>query len=70
MIEPFFAGIWCGKSKPLCREYLEPLISEMEDLMSNGMIVNSHLINVKFGLCICDTPARVMLKGTKKIYMK
>lgn len=63
MFEPFFAAIWCGKSKPPCKEYLEPFISEMKDLMSEGLIVNSHLIKVKFGFCVCDTPARALIKG-------
>lgn len=63
MIEPFVAGIWCGVSKPPCREYLEPFIAEMKSLISDGLIINLKRITVKFGFCICDTPARAMIKG-------
>lgn len=62
-VEPFFAGIWCGTSKPLLKEYLEPFVVEMKSLMINGVIVNSHKIDVRFGIFICDTPARVLIKG-------
>lgn len=35
----------------------------MELLLGNGLTINGHFIEIKFGLCICDTPARVMVKG-------
>lgn len=65
MIEPFIAGIWCGESKPPCREYLEPYISELKELLSNGLDVNLQHIIVKFGIGIMDSPARSMVKGEK-----
>lgn len=67
MIEPFFAGIWCGVSKPPCSEYLAPFISEMKMLVSDGLVVNLHRIIVKFGFCICDSPARALIKGKNYI---
>lgn len=70
IVEPFFAGIWCGKSKPLLKEYLEPFVLEMKNLIANGVTVNSHKINVKFGIFICDTPARVLIKGIVSIKIK
>lgn len=64
-IVPFIAGIWCGVSKPPLNEYLLPFVSEMKNLLCNGLTINSHHIQIKFGLCICDTPARALIKGKK-----
>lgn len=62
-MEPFVIGIWCGESKPILNEYIKPFISEMKILLANGLMIGSNLIRIMFGLCISDTPARVMMKG-------
>lgn len=60
---PIVAGIWCGNGKPPLNEYLTPLISELKELLMNGITINNHSIGIRFGWCICDTPARSFLKG-------
>lgn len=65
MVAPFIAGIWCGESKPPCKEYLKPFISEMKELLVNGLNIDLTHINVKFGFCISDTPARALIKGKR-----
>lgn len=57
-------GIWCGTSKPLLKEYLDPLIDELHSILSNGISINSQRIIVKIGQVICDSPARAFIKGT------
>lgn len=56
-------GIWCGDSKPWIDEYLAPLITEIKCATSNGLTVNSHLIKIKVGRIVGDTPARSFIKG-------
>lgn len=65
MVEPFIAGIWCGESKPPCKEYLKPLISEMKELLVNGFNIDLAHIIVKFGICVSDSPARALIKGKR-----
>lgn len=63
-VQPMVVGIWAGESKPLLSEYLEPLIDELETLLTDGIRINSHHIGIKIGQIICDTPARAFIKGT------
>lgn len=58
-------GIWCGDSKPPLNEFLEPLISELDDMLVNGISINGQNISVKFGRAPCDTPARSHMKSNK-----
>lgn len=56
-------GIWYGGSKPVLNEYIAPFVGELVDILSYGVRVGDHQIKIKFGLVICDTPARSMMKG-------
>lgn len=56
-------GIWFGKSKPNINEYLKHLVPELKNILSTGLFINSFQIFIKFGLIVCDTPARSMIKG-------
>lgn len=56
-------GIWYGETKPILNEYLDPFVTELEDIISNGIVVNNHLVKVEFGRVHSDTPARCFLKG-------
>lgn len=56
-------GIWSGESKPHLTEYLEPLISELKNILMNGVYIKSKHISVRMGKIICDTPARCFIKG-------
>lgn len=63
-VEPMVVAVWCGDSKPPLMEYMEPFVSEMDDLLKNGCTINSHQIKIKFGVCPCDSPARSWATGT------
>lgn len=64
-IKPFAVQIWSGESKPsVLNEFLAEFVSEMKRLMTNGLDVNGHHINIFFRCCICDSPARAFVKGT------
>lgn len=63
-IKPFAVQIWCGESKPdPLNDYLEQFVSELNDLMENGMQINGKHITVLFRCFICDSPARSFVKG-------
>lgn len=62
-IPPMVIAIWCGASKPALNEFLLPLVTELKSILSPGIDVNGHHIQINFGLLICDTPARAFLKG-------
>lgn len=56
-------AIWHGESKPILNEYIETFVTELRTLLETGMIVNGHHVEIRFGVAICDTPARSFLKG-------
>lgn len=63
-IKPKVIGIYFGSSK--CADldsYLGPFVSEMKEVMTNGIIINSHKITVLLRAIICDSPARSFVKG-------
>lgn len=60
---PMVIGVWCGESKPPLNEYLMSLISELKDILINGISIGFHHITIKFGRIHCDTPARSHMKG-------
>lgn len=62
-IPPMVIGIWYGESKPILNEYLASFVAELEDVLSNGIVVNDNFVKVKFGRVHSDTPARCFLKG-------
>lgn len=65
-IRPFIIAIWCGSySKPTNRdEFLRPFTTELNSLMTSGMDINDRHICIDFCCCICDSPARALIKGT------
>ena len=63
---PFRIGIYCGKGKPKnLDKYCANLISELNDLLDNGIEVDGKKIEVKVLSFICYLPARSFLKCTK-----
>lgn len=63
MVKPFVIGIWAGESKPDLNEYLLPLVTELQTILSSGIYINTHHVTFKLGQIICDTPARAYIKG-------
>lgn len=62
-IRPMIIGVWYGESKPVVNEYLERFVAELKNILPEEIHMNAKCIKVKFGLVICDTPARSMIKG-------
>lgn len=63
-IQPIVIAVWCGDSKPtVLNDFLRPFVDELNGLLNNGVIINGHQINIFIRAFICDTPARVFLKG-------
>ncbi|XP_055682561.1 uncharacterized protein LOC129789619 [Lutzomyia longipalpis] len=63
-IEPQVAAIYCGESKPeSVHHYLNYFVGEMNNLVTNGIIINTHKLNVTIHSFVCDSPARSFVKG-------
>lgn len=63
-IEPFAIAIWCGQQKPKnLNAYLGPFVTELINLIRNGMEINGFHININLRCIVCDTPARCFVKG-------
>lgn len=56
-------AIWSGDSKPQVNEYLMLFVTELSTIISNGIQIGKHIVKVKFGRIIADTPARSHMKG-------
>ena len=64
--EPFPISIWCGIGKPPCvHKFVDPFLTELEDLLRNGLFVDSVHYDVKFDCACCDAPARAYSKCIK-----
>lgn len=63
-VKPFVVGIYAGITKPTnLEQFLRPFVVELSEIVSNGLQVNGHDIEVKINCFICDTPARALVKG-------
>lgn len=62
-IKPMVIGIYCGRGKPDLKCFLNPFVSEMKDVLINGMIINNCRVTFKIRSFICDSPARAFVKG-------
>ncbi|KAI8119750.1 hypothetical protein CVS40_9025 [Lucilia cuprina] len=59
-------GVYEGYTKPKCvNEYLSPLISEIKNIISNGLTFNFRNYNVSVRCFIMDTPARSFVLSCK-----
>lgn len=62
----FIVAIFCGNQKPNpLDEYLNELLSELKDLMQNGLYAIEKQYRVSVFAFVCDAPARSFLKCTK-----
>ncbi|XP_075741458.1 uncharacterized protein LOC142790722 [Rhipicephalus microplus] len=58
-IPPFVVGIFTGPGKPAsANEFLNKLVSDLQQLLSQGMIFHGHLIDVSLKCFVLDAPAR------------
>lgn len=62
-------AIWSGNSKPILNEYLLPFVTELKEVLTNGVKIGLNHIKLGFGRILADTPARSFIKG-ENICMK
>lgn len=64
--KPFIVGIFCGNSKPNpLDQYLNDFITELYDLLQNGIHLNGNFYKINLHSFICDAPARAYIKCIK-----
>ena len=57
-------GNFLGQSKPAnLKEYLDPLVNELNELMEKGIKIANKLIKIRVWAIIADSPARAFIKG-------
>ncbi|XP_051165282.1 uncharacterized protein LOC127284046 [Leptopilina boulardi] len=63
---PLIIALFGGNSKPdSATEFFEKFVTEMNQIILNGICINGVWYAVNFLGFICDTPARSFAKGTK-----
>lgn len=63
-IQPMVIGIFCGTGK--CSDlvqFLSPMVEEINEIITNGVEINSHKISMSVNCFICDSPARAFVKS-------
>uniref|UniRef100_A0A1B0CU09 Transposase domain-containing protein n=1 Tax=Lutzomyia longipalpis TaxID=7200 RepID=A0A1B0CU09_LUTLO len=62
--QPRVIAIYCGESKPdNLNAFLDPFVTEMNELINNGIIINNYKVTIGIHSFICDSPARSFIKG-------
>lgn len=59
-------ALYGGKTKPSNLDFLHDSIRELHQLLVNGFSCGEKNIACKFKFCICDAPARAMVKCVKQ----
>ena len=63
---PFVIGLYYGSEKPRsAEEFLTDFVTELKDLMSDGLQYNGNVHTVTVSAFVCDAPARAFVKGVK-----
>uniref|UniRef100_A0AAG5DND8 Uncharacterized protein n=1 Tax=Anopheles atroparvus TaxID=41427 RepID=A0AAG5DND8_ANOAO len=64
-------AIYCGDSKPpSANDFLNPLVEELKNILTDGITINEQVVKLSVRAFICDSPARVFIKGKKRIKVK
>ncbi|XP_058064990.1 uncharacterized protein LOC131214671 [Anopheles bellator] len=70
-INPMPVAIFSAEKKPACLiTFLTPLVEELKDLITNGLLTNEHIVDVSVRAFICDSPARAFIKGVMNFNAK
>lgn len=63
-IKPITIAVWCGDSKPsVLNDYLNRFVVELNELLTDGIVINDQQMTIRIRCFVCDTPARAFLKG-------
>lgn len=63
-IKPLVVGIYSGYGKPkTVQDFLNPLVTELETILREGLVVKKLKLTVHIRCFICDSPARAFIKG-------
>ena len=63
---PFIAAMYCGKAKPnKPEEYLSDFLTELEQLLRDGIVHGQKTLRLIVKAFVCDAPARAFLKCIK-----
>lgn len=61
--DPFFIGLFHGYTKPKdVDEYLSRFVTELNDLLENGIVIDSEHITIQCRCFLCDAPAKLLIK--------
>jgi hypothetical protein len=64
--EVFVVALYGGKSKPNNLDFIKDTVAEMNTLLSNGTCIHSNQYQCMLKMCVCDAPARSMVKCVKQ----
>ena len=62
----FPVSLGLGKTKPDDLEFLEDTVSNLDDILKNGIQVGNRKYSVNLSHIVCDAPARALVKGIKQ----
>ena len=68
LLEPltiFPVAILCGESKPANLDFLQDTITDLNNLIQNGLECDNRIVSITVKCIICDAPARAMVKNVK-----
>lgn len=70
-VPPMIIGIFCGKSKTSDVEsFLTPFVDEINEILRNGIWINSQKVTIRIRCFVCDSPARAYVKGKQENHEK
>lgn len=64
-LEVFVIALYGGYSKPSDLKFLDEVVEELNRLIKTGINVGGVHLNCVLKMCVCDAPARSMVKCTK-----
>lgn len=64
----FVISLFGGKSKPSDLHFLDEAVKELNTLLAEGMLINGKLFQCIVKFCVCDAPARAMVRCTKLFF--
>ena len=64
--KPFTIAVYCGSGKPVCiKLFLSKFVTELNDLLMNGVEIEGKVFKISIMCFICDRPARAFIKCIK-----